>query len=252
MTDEEFEQEVYYFQEALLRASTQVRPNLGVTYEDVVPEVITRFLALSEQNRPRFLELCGALLSPRTRHEIRVGATELISYYRHEDAVLASALASIALKEKRMTEDALHALWAVKTLRVLPQIFVLAEGGYSSALYMLRRFPQSSKQIERSIKVARQFIVADDYLLREAALFLLQKYSTMEQEWESVLAAVYKYKDELFIAALRKAPPECVLESLKVLRDRTDVSSYQHDDLSRTIKVLEQKQSEGNRKGEAG
>jgi len=77
---------------------------------------------------------------------------------------------------------------------------------------------QTPEEIEQGIASARKYLAAKDYALREAALFLLQKHSTMEREAERVLAAVQKYTDELFIDALKNAPPEIVLEPLKALR----------------------------------
>ncbi|MGH2510062.1 MAG: hypothetical protein ACRDHZ_22005, partial [Ktedonobacteraceae bacterium] len=82
---------------------------------------------------------------------------------------------------------------------------------------------------------------AEDYPLREAALFLLQKYSSMEKEAWRVLTSVQKYIDELFIDALKEAPPEIVLEPLRELRFTIDKKYAEYRDLSSTIAILEQK-----------
>jgi phosphoglycolate phosphatase-like HAD superfamily hydrolase len=106
---------------------------------------------------------------------------------------------------------------------------------------------QTPEEIERGITIARNYIDANDYPLRESALFLLQRHSTMEREAERVLAAVQKYLDELFIDALKKTPPEMVLEPLQQLRSAfaekyADFTRYaEYQDLSSVIEVLEQK-----------
>lgn len=102
---------------------------------------------------------------------------------------------------------------------------------------------RTPEEIERGIVIARKYIDAQDYELREAALFLLQKYSSMEQEAKGVLTAVQKYTDELFIDALKKAPPELALEPLKELRSTIGEEYAEYRDLSSTIRVLEQKQN---------
>ena len=147
----------------------------------------------------------------------------------------------IALKQKDLRENALLALWGVRTRLVLPQLLLLAHKGYSSALHMLRPMLRTSEEIEQGMAIARKYIDAKDYELREAALFLLQKYSHMEKEAERVLTAVQQYGDELFINALKNAPPEIVLEPLKELRATIEEKYAEYGDLSATIRVLEQK-----------
>ena len=254
MTDEEFEQELHYYQQAIQDAQAQdayARVKGYSLWEEVIPEAIARFQSLAEQDRPRFLQLCFTLLAD-TRREIRVGVMELIRQYRKRDTTLALALATIALKQKSVREEALFALWSTATRRVLPQLLVLADHGYSSALYIIRRMLQTPEEIEQGIAIARRYLGADEYYLREAALFLLQRYSTMEQEGERVLAAVQKYTDELFIDALRSAPPERVLEPLRKLRATKQVRTNQYEDLSNTIRVLEQKQVEADEQSKEG
>ena len=243
MTDEEFDQELHYYQQEILKAHAQI--DVYHSWKEVIPEAIARFQSLAEQDRPRFLQLCFTLLED-PRREIRVGVMELISQYRKRDTALALALATLALKQTSVREEAFFALWSTATRRVLPQLLVLANHGYSSALYIIRRMLQTPEEIEQGIAIARRYLEAEEYYLREAALFLLQRYSTMEQEGEHVFAAVQKYTDELFISALRSAPPERVLEPLRKLRATMLVGCAEYEDLSRTIRVLEQKQAEAD------
>ncbi len=245
MTDEEFDQELHYYQQAIQDAHAR-DPYAQVKgyslWEELIPEAIARFKSLAEQDRPRFLELCFTLLTDK-RREIRVGVMELIRSYRKRDTTLALALVTIALKQKSVTEEALSALSNVATRRVLPQLLMLAEQGYSSALFTIQCLIQTPEEIEQGIAIARRYLEADDYEVREPALFLLQRYSTMEQEGERVFAAVQKYTDELFIDALKDAPPERMLEPLRKLRATKQVRTNQYEDLSNTIRVLEQKQA---------
>ena len=243
MTDEEFDQELHYYQQAILQAYPQI--DVYHSWLEVIPEAIARFKSLAEQDRPRFLELCFTLLTDK-RRMIRVGVMELISHYRKKDTALAIALTAVALKHRSVTEEALHALSNVATRRVLPQLLVLADKGYSSALFTIQRLLQTPEEIQQGIVIARQYLEADEYELREPALFLLQRYSTMEQEGGRVLAAVQQYTDELFIDALRAAPPERVLEPLRKLRATMPVGCAEYEDLSNTIRVLEQKQAKAD------
>ena len=241
MTEEEFEQELYYYQQTILEAYPQI--NAYTSWEDVIPEAVARFQSLSEHDRHRFLQLCFTLLTD-THRTIRVGIMELIRSYRKRDTTLARALTEVALKQKSVTDEALDALSVVATHGVLPQLLVLADQGYSSALYTIQRLFQTPEEIEQGIAIARRYLGAEEYYLREAALFLLQRYSTMDKEWGRVLTAVQEYTDELFIGALRSAPPERVLEPLRTLRATIPVRTNQYEDLSRTIQALEQKQSQ--------
>lgn len=245
MTEEEFEQEVVFYQQAILEAVAHADPRFN--WDNEVPELSARFNTLAQIDRTHFLQLWARLLEDE-RYEIRLGAIKLIGSCKIKDNTLSTVLAHIALKQKSLREEALFALWRVGTRRVLPQLLLLADKGYSSALYMVRRMLQTPEEIERGIAIARKYIAADDYELREAALFLLQRYSTMEREAEGVLPVVQKYTDELFISALRAAPPEVVLEPLKALRSRFPERSAEYGDLSSTIDVLEQKKREAEEK----
>jgi hypothetical protein len=176
------------------------------------------------------------------KREVRLGVILLLEAFNRKDHTLARLLAWTAMKHTDLRREAISALHSVYTRAVLPQIFIFADAGYSSALHMLNRLIQTPEEVERGIKIARKYIQAEEYYLREAALFLLQRYSSMEEEGKIVLEAVKLYTDELFIDALKKADPEMVLEPLKTLKtslpERYDGT---HHDLASTIHVLEQK-----------
>lgn len=240
MAEDNFDQEVRSYQEAILETMPYADPERY--WSDAAPELSARFNALTQEDRSRARRVSAMLLADE-RREVRLGAIKLIGSSRIKDDVLSVALAHIALKQKSLRKEALLALWRVGTPRVLPQLFFFANEGYLSALSLIRRMLRTPEEIEQGITIARKYIDADDYEVREAALFLLQKYSTMEKEGGRVLTSVQKYKDELFIDALKDAPPEMVLESLKALRSRFPERSAQYEDLTATITVLEQRKN---------
>jgi hypothetical protein len=240
VTEEEFEQEVSFYRQAIVEAVASV--DLRFIWKNQVPELSARFEALSRDDRTHFRQLCVRLLEDDQR-EVRLGAMKLLGACKIKDNILSMLLITIAFQQKDLREEALSALWHVATRRVLPQLLLFAEKGYSSPLHLALRMLQTPEEIERGIAIARKYLGANDYDLREGALFLLQKYSTMDQEAERVLVAVQKYKDELFIDALKKAPPEVVLEPLKALRSTIGENYAEYGDLSSTIAVLEQKSS---------
>jgi hypothetical protein len=214
---------------------------------DSFQELVGYFKLLAHDDRGYFRKLCIELLNDAD-DIVRLGTIILVRECRIRDNIISAILAKIALNQKNMREEALLALVTVGTKVALPQLLLLAEQGYSTALYIVRHMLRSQEEIEQGIAIARKYIGAKDYELREAALFLLQKYSSMEQEAKCILASISKYYDELFIDALKDAPPEIVLEELQELQIaiKGKFSIYRdlpaaYSDLSSTIHVLEQK-----------
>ena len=243
MIEETVEQEVRFYRQAIMKAIMHVDPRFS--WRDEIPEIVGRFETLAQSNLSHFRQVCLSLLADEQR-EVRWGAMELIrSCNIQKDHVLSMVFVHIALRQKDLREDALSALWHVRTRRVLPQLLLFAEKGYSSALYMIRPMLQTPEEIEQGIAIAQKYIGAKEYALREAALFLLQKHSTMEKEAERILVAVQHYNDEIFIDALKEAPAELVLEPLKTLRSSIEARFAAHGDLSSTIKALERREQSG-------
>ena len=245
MTEEEFEREVRFYQQAILKVVAYVDPDGYLDKE--ISALSAHFKALAQEDRTHARQLALRLLEDE-RREVRLGAIKLLDLCKIRDDAFSMLLIGSAFKHKDLRKEAIVALYGVRTRRVLPQLLLFADKGYKHALYMVRLMLQTPEEIEQGIAIARKYIAADDYELREAALFLLQKHSTMEREAERVLGAVQKYTDELFISALRKAPPEIVLEPLKTLRSRFPERSAEYGDLSSTIDVLEQKKREAGEK----
>lgn len=238
MTEEKFEQEVRFYRQAVVEALAHADPRFA--WEKEVPELVARFRALCQDDLTHFRRLCARLLEDE-QDDVRLGIIKLLQTCQIRDNILSILLMRVALEQKTLRKEALYALWRVGTRRVLPQFLWLADRGYSSALYIVRHLLRTPEEIEQGIAIARKYIDAEDYELREAALFLLQKYSSMAREAERVLAAVQKYLDELFIDALKEASPAIVLEPLKALRSTIEEKYAEYGDLSSTIHMLEQK-----------
>lgn len=238
MTEEEFEQMIEAYQQDITHASPYA--DYFSKWLTEVPELVDRFQKLEKNDHKHFLQLCTRLLDDKKR-EVRLGTILLIGAFHRKDSYLAMLLAWTARKHKDLRSEAISSLYSVYTRVVLSHIFVFAEEGYANAVYMLNRLLRTPEEIERGIDIARKYIQAEEYYLREAALFLLQRHSSMDVEAERVLEAVKIYTDELFIDALTAAPPEIVLEPLKALREPIEEKYAEYKDLSSTIEVLEQK-----------
>ena len=240
MAEEDFEEEVQYYRQAILDIVAHINPYFF--WEEDAPEIGTRFKALAQNQYALFRRVCLKLLEDDNL-VVRLNILRMMESVKIKDAMLEKFLAHLAVEQRDLTENALDALWPRRTRSVLPQLFLLAERGYWNALDQLRGLLQTPEEIERGVAIARKYIEAKEYYLREAALFLLLRYSTMNLEAEGVLAAVQKYLDELFIDALKKAPAEKVLASLKAIQASIREGA-EYEDLESTIRVLEQKTSE--------
>ncbi len=241
MLDEEFEQELHFFRQTLVEAVTQLHPDFSISMH--FPELLVRLKALAQDDYDHFRLLCVTLMIDE-QFEVRSGFVRLLGSYRVRNNFLSMLLIRVALKQKDLRREALSSLTSMATRVVLPQLFIFAEKRYADALYSVRRLVRTPEEIERGITIARKYIDANNYPLREASLFLLQWHSSMEVEAEGVLRAVLKYKDELFIDALKKAPPVLVLGPLKALRDTISDKYAEYHDLTGTIDVLEMKQND--------
>jgi hypothetical protein len=248
MTEESLEQEVQFYRQAIIEGF--VHADHDDLWDEVVPEkLLTRFVALSRVNLVRFRHVCARLLED-DQWEVRLGTIKLLRTLTIKDDILAMLLVTCALKQEDVREEALSSLKRVGTRIVIPQLFLVAEKGSATALDILRRTQLTAAQRERGIAIAHTYLDARDYRLREAALFFLQKYSSIEREAPGILVAVHKYLDELFIGALKDAPPELVLEPLQQLRSAfaekyADFTRYaEYQDLSSAIEVLEQRRKD--------
>jgi len=242
VTEEKFAYEVDFYRQALIETVAHVAPDASWKIE--VPALFAHFETLSRDNFACYRQVSAILLEDE-QDEVRLGIIKLLQSTERRDTTLSALLVLLALKQKNLRAEALSALWSVGTHAAQPDRFLFAEKGYSNALYMIRHMLQTSEEIKQGITIARKYITAKDYELREAALFLLQKYSTIDREAEQILVSVQKYKDELFIDVLKDASPEMALESLKKLRSTIAENYAEYEDVSFTINVLEQKKPQG-------
>jgi hypothetical protein len=237
MSDKELNQEVQWYKDRILEASAY--EHTSKSYGDIAfPEVVARFKNLVVSDIERWRQIVSILLADEI-YEIRFGTLKLLQSIKMRDTKLSLLVMHIALEEPLLMDEAFHALWRVATHTILPQIMQFAEKGHAEALYMARHLLRSPEEIQRGITVARTYLLSEEYALREASLFLLQKYSSMETEAQLVLDAAQKYLDELFIDALKEAPPEVVLEPLKAIRSSIGKEYAEYKDLSSTIDILE-------------
>src|SRR5690349_15783072 len=113
MTEEEtFEQEVQEYQQAILEALASM--NRYGFWDDEEPEVFARFQALAQRDLSHFYHVCARLLMDQ-QPDIRRGTLKLIGSSRRRDHVLSTVLVQIVIKQPGLREEALSALWSVRT-----------------------------------------------------------------------------------------------------------------------------------------
>ena len=236
--EEEIKKEIEFFCQNLPDMIVKVDPRFRLPEE--APEVWSRFQEIIQKEKKFIYDVCIQLIENEDK-KVSLGVIRLLRYSCLRDDYLSILLINVALKEKdeEIVNDVLLSLKLIATRIILESIFSFAEQGYADALYALQRLIREPDEIKRGIDLARKYITAEEYFLREAALFLLQKYASIEEEAERILEAVKLYKDELFIDALLEAPPEKVLEPLKKLRESVREKSWPWYDLSRVIGTFE-------------
>src|SRR5450631_2598528 len=89
MTEEEFEQEVRFYQQAILEAMAHTDPQSH--WDGEVPELSVRFKALAQEDLSHARRLSAWLLVDK-RREVRLGAIKLLGSSRIKDDVLSVAL----------------------------------------------------------------------------------------------------------------------------------------------------------------
>ncbi|GCE28538.1 hypothetical protein KDA_40220 [Dictyobacter alpinus] len=240
MNDNEISQELTWYKSSLLEAKSYLSQK---AWPAKFPELHARFTTVAMSDIDGCRKIAGELLKD-DNYDVRLGALRLLRSLKLRDTILSLMIIRVALKEEGLREEALFALWTKDTYKVLPQILEFAEKGYYQALTMARYLLRTPEEIHQGIAIARKYLLSEDYEVREASLFLLQKYASIPEEAPLILAAVQKYLDELFISALKKAPPELVLEPLKVLRSPIGKEYAEYVDLTHTIDFLEKKEKE--------
>jgi hypothetical protein len=191
---------------------------------------------LAREDHEAFLALCKRLLRDKEQG-VRHGLLLVLSRYTQKDRELEQLLIAEALGENA----ALFVLARIATRATLPTLYHYARNGQVWALSGLDRLVRTEREIQAAIRLARRYLLASEYRLRETALDLLLRHSTVKQEEDLLLEAVRLYKDELFIEALEDAEPTKILPKLKMLACGIERHSTAFKDLSDTITVLENK-----------
>ena len=146
-----------------------------------------------------------------------------------------------ALGEEALQYAALFVLARIATRAALPTLYHYARNGQVWALSGLDRLVRTEREVQAAVRLARRYLLASEYRLRETALELLLRHSSLRQEEDLLLEAVRLFKDEVLIDALRDAEPTKVLPELKMLAGEVERRSTAFEDLSKTITILEGK-----------
>ncbi len=207
-------------------------------YFDDPLRVANKMNDLAKEDHEAFLALCKRLLRDKEQ-VVRLGLLLALSRYARQDREVEQIIIEEALGEEALQNAALSVLARVATHDALPTLYHYARNGQVWALSGVDRLVRTEREVQAAIRLARRYLLASEYRLRETALRLLRRHSSIKQEEDLLLDAVRLYKDELFIEALRDAEPARVLPKLKLLAGEVERHSTAFDDLSKTITILE-------------
>ena len=210
------------------------------SYFDDPLKIAHKMNDLAREDHEAFLALCRRLLRDKEQ-TVRHGLLLALYRYTQKDQELGQLLIKDALGEEALQDAALFVLARIATRAVLPTLYHYARNGQVWALSGLDRLIRSEREVQAAIRLARRYLLASEYPLRETALELLLRHSSIKQEENLLLKAVRLYKDEAFIEALRDAEPAKVLPELKMLATEIERNSTAFEDLSKTITILENK-----------
>jgi len=209
-------------------------------YFDDPLEIANKMNDLAREDHEAFLALCRRLIQDKEL-EVRRGLLLAVSRYTQKDRELEQLLIEYALEEEALQNAALLVLARIATRAALPTLYRYASNGQVWALSGVNRLVRTEREVQAAIHLARRYLLSPEYRLRETALRVLRRHSSIKQEMDLLLEAVRLYKDELFIEALEDAEPVRVLPKLKVLAGQIERNSTAFDDLSRAITILEDK-----------
>jgi hypothetical protein len=232
------EQEITQYRN-LMSETMALQTDLDCYFDDPL-KITNKINDLAREDHEAFLALCRRLLRDKEQI-VRHGLLLALSRYTKKDQELEQILIEMALGEEDLQNTALFVLARVATRAALPTLYHYARNGQVWALDGVDRLVRTEREVQAAIRLARRYLLASDYRLRETALGLLRRHSGIKQEEDLLLEAVRLYKDELFIEALEDAEPAKVLPELKMLAGEIDQNSTAFDDLSETIMILEDK-----------
>ena len=232
------EQEIEQYRN-LIRETRVLQTDPDYSFHDPL-KIAPKMNDLAREDHEAFLALCQRFLQDEDQ-AVRHGLLLVLSRYTQKDRELEQLLIEEALGEEVLQSAALLVLSSVATRASLPTLYRYARNGQVWALSGLDRLIRTEREVQATIRLAREYLLAPEYRLRETALRLLRRRSSIKQEEDLLLEAVRMYKDELFFEALEDAEPSRVLPKLKMLASETPRNSTAFDDLSETIATLEQK-----------
>jgi hypothetical protein len=232
------EQEIVRYRN-LISETMALQPDPDYYFDDPL-KMANKVNDLAREDHEAFLALCKQLLRDKEQI-VRRGLLLVLSRYTQKDRELEQLLIEEALDEEALQSATLLVLARVATRAALPTLYHFANNGQVWALSGLDRLVRTEREVQAAVRLARRYILAPEYRLRETALRILRRRSNIKQEEDLLLEAVRLYKDEIFIEALRNAEPTRVLPELKMLAGQVTRNSTAFEDLSKTITILEGK-----------
>jgi hypothetical protein len=232
------EQEITQYRN-LISETMALQTDLDYSFSDPL-KMENKMNDLAREDHEAFLALCKRLLRDKEQ-AVRHGLLLVLSRYTKIDRELEQLLIEEALGEEALQNAALFVLARIATRAALPTLYYYARNGQVWALSGLDRLVRTEREVQAAIRLARRYLLASEYRLRETALDLLLRHSSVKEEEDLILEAVRLYKDELFIGALEDAEPAKMLPKLKMLARGIERHSTAFEDLSDTIRVLEDK-----------
>src|SRR5579859_504092 len=208
------EQEIVQYRN-LISETMALQTNPDYSFDDPL-KIANKMNDLAREDHEAFLALCKRLLRDKEQG-VRHGLLLALSRYTQKDRELEQLLIDEALGEDALQNAALFVLARIATRAALPTLYHYARNGQVWALSGLDRLIRTEREVQVAVRLARRYLLASEYLLRETALGLLLRHSSIEQEEDLLLEAVRLFKDEVFIEALEDAEPTKILPKLKML-----------------------------------
>lgn len=205
-------------------------------------EAQRRLLALAKADNEQFMDVSHRLLEDTAIPVQRV-VLSLLSQLGNKQDPFVEAKALLMIDIPELHEVALLALGRVATSAAHPLLFRLTQHGDWVALRTLRRLDLSPGEQQQAVELARQFLLAPNYALREAALAVLLRYSNAVIEEHHLLEAVRLYYDEVFIGELGQASKD-IIPVVRQLQAQFPNNSAEYRDFAYALKQLQERFSD--------
>lgn len=203
-------------------------------------EAVAALRQMNSDDHAGFLALCRALAQHGTPGVRRV-ALRLLADYGDRDDQIGQQVAEMALPDLDARVDAIRALGRLGTDTAFDVLKGYAQNGERHALLAAMLQARSDEQRREVVRLARQYVLRDDFHMRMIALRCLRTFSRPEVEEDLLIGAARRHPDELTFAALRSATARA-LPALYAMRSAFRPGSAQHGDVSRAIQAIEARQ----------